>query len=119
MKIVKMSDVPKETYVTPLFTGSEVTRQALLPESKDLRMSIISFGKGVKNKFHSHAGDQVLIILSGKGIVATEREEKVVTAGEIVLFSAGERHWHGATQDSEFSHIAMTKTGVKMTQLED
>ena len=118
MTISKISEVPKEPYVTPLFTGPDVTRQSLVSDSKDLRVSIVNFGKGVRNKFHTHDGDQVLIIIAGKGIVAAEKEERVVTAGEVVLFLAGEKHWHGATKDSEFSHIVVTKAGSKMTQLE-
>jgi quercetin dioxygenase-like cupin family protein len=119
MKIVKMNEVPKEHFVNPLFTGPDVTRQPLVSDSKDLGMNIVNFGKGVRNKFHSHDGDQVLIIIAGKGIVATEEEKKVVTVGEVVLIPAGEKHWHGATKDSEFSHIVVTRVGVKMTQLED
>ena len=65
MRIVKISEVPKEPYVTPLFTGPDVTRQSLVADSKDLRLSIVNFGKGVRNKFHIHDGDQVLIITAG------------------------------------------------------
>jgi quercetin dioxygenase-like cupin family protein len=119
MKIVKMNEVPKEPYKIPLFTGPDVTSQSLVSDSKDLRVNIVNFGKGVRNKFHMHDGDQVLIIIAGKGIVATEKEEKIVMVGEIVLSPAGEKHWHGATKDSEFSHIVVTRAGVKMTQLED
>jgi len=118
MKIIKMNEVPKNPVATSLFTGP-VTSQPLLHDSKELRMSIVNFGKGVKNKFHRHEGDQVLIITAGKGIVATEKEEKIVTVGEVVLFPAGEKHWHGATKDSEFSHITVTRAGGKTTQLED
>ena len=117
MKIVKMNEVPREPYVTPLFTVADITRQNLL-ESKDLKLSIVNFGRGTRNKFHTHDGDQVLIVTAGKGIVATEKEEKIVSAGDIVLFPAGEIHWHGATKDSEFSHIYVTRAGVKMTQVE-
>jgi quercetin dioxygenase-like cupin family protein len=119
MKIVKIKEVPKEPAESSLFTGSDVTRQSLLPDSKDLRVGIVNFGKGMRNKFHSHDGDQVLIITAGKGFVVTEKEKKTVTVGDVVLFPAGEKHWHGATNDSEFSHIVITKAGVKMTQLED
>ncbi len=117
MKIVKMNDVRKEPHVSPLFTSPDVTRQALI-SSQDLNVNIVNFGKGVKNKLHTHDGDQIVIITAGKGYVATEKETKTVTVGEVVLFPAGEKHWHGATSDSEFSHITITKTGVKMTQLE-
>jgi len=119
MKIIKINDVPKESYLKPLFTGPDVTRQSLESGSKDFRLSIVNFGKGVRNKFHTHDGDQVLMIIAGKGIVATEKEEKVVTVGEIVLFPAGEKHWHGATKNSEFSHIVVTKSGIMTTQIED
>jgi quercetin dioxygenase-like cupin family protein len=118
MKIVNMNEVPKEPYATRLFTGSEITRQNLF-DSQDLKLSVVNFGPGMRNKFHTHDGDQVLIITSGKGIVATEKEERIVTVGDIILFPAGEKHWHGATQDSEFSHIYVTRAEVKMTQLEE
>lgn len=119
MKIVKMSDVAKEPAASPLFTGPDVTRQPLLSDSKDLRVGIVNFGKGMRNKFHSHDGDQVLIITAGKDFAVTEKEKKLVSVGDVVLFPAGEKHWHGATSESEFSHIVITKAGVKMTQLED
>jgi len=119
MRTLKIDEIPKEPLVNPLFTGPDVTRQSLVSDSKDLSVGIVNFGRGVRNKFHRHDGDQVLIIVAGKGIVATEREKKVVTVGEIVVFPAGEKHWHGAIQDSEFSHIVITRVGVKLTQLED
>ena len=118
MKIVKMSEIPKEPYATRLFTGGEITRQNLV-DSQDLKLAVVNFGRGARNKFHTHDGDQVLIITAGKGIVATDKEEKIVTVGDIIVFPAGEKHWHGATKDSDFSHIYITKAGVKMTQLED
>ena len=56
---------------------------------------------------------------TGKGILATEEEERVVTEGDVILIPAGEKHWHGATSDSEFSHIYVHKLGNVMTQLVD
>jgi quercetin dioxygenase-like cupin family protein len=111
MKVVKMSKVPKEKYIHPIFTGPDVTRQDLLPGSQDFNVVVVSFGKGTRNKLHTHDSDQVLIITAGKGIVATEKDERVVTVGDVVLFQAGEKHWHGATEDSEFSHIYVTRSG--------
>jgi quercetin dioxygenase-like cupin family protein len=120
MKIVKMSEVSKEPVVRPLFTGRDVTRQVLVPDSKEFNVNIVNFGKGVRNKFHAHDGEQILIVTAGKGIVATDNEQRVVTEGDVILFPAGEKHWHGATEDSEFSHIFVTRGGIgPTTQLED
>jgi quercetin dioxygenase-like cupin family protein len=116
---VNMNEVPKESNASKLFTGPDVTRQSLISDSKELRVGIVNFGKGVRNKFHTHDVDQVLIVTAGRGIVATEKGEKTVTVGEVILFPAGEKHWHGATKDSEFSHIVVTRVGGKTTQIED
>jgi quercetin dioxygenase-like cupin family protein len=119
MKVVNMNQVPKMPSPDPLFTGTDVTRQLVAPDSKQFKMSILNFGKGVRNRFHTHDGEQILIVTAGKGIVATETEERVVTAGDIVFFPAGEKHWHGAAKDSEFSQLSVSKMGNSMTRLED
>jgi quercetin dioxygenase-like cupin family protein len=111
MKVVKMTQISKESFVHPIFTGPDVTRQVLLPESKDFNVTIVNFGKGVRNKLHAHDSEQVLIVTAGRGIVATETEQRVVTVGDVILIPAGEKHWHGATEDSEFSHMYVTRSG--------
>jgi len=119
MKIINLDEIPKMPFTDPLFTGNDVTKQSLVSDSKDLNLYIVNFGQGTRNRFHTHNGDQVLIVIAGKGIVATEEENRMVTAGDIVVFPAGEKHWHGATEDSEFSHIVITKEGVKFTPAQD
>ncbi len=119
MKIVKSNQVEKEQFITPLFTGTDVTRQVLLPESEEYDMSIVSLGKGVRNKYHAHDAEQILIVTEGRGIVATEDKEIVISVGDVVLIPTGEKHWHGAAEDSEFSHIYFFKKGCKLTQLEE
>ena len=119
MKIVKLSEVPKRSLVSSMFTGPDVTRQPFVPESKEFDLSIVNFGKGVRNKFHAHDSEQILIVTTGEGIVATENEEVVVTKGDVILIPAGEKHWHGATKNSEFSHIYVTRAGARLTRLED
>jgi quercetin dioxygenase-like cupin family protein len=118
MKVVKINEVKKDPIRTPLFTGSDVTRQVLLPDSKEFNVNVVNFGKGVRNKFHTHDSEQILIVTSGKGIIATETEQKVIAVGDIVIIPAGEKHWHGATENSVFSHIFVSRLGSQATQLE-
>ena len=121
MKVVRLTEIPKiaEHAYRTVFTGTDASVQHIFPESRDYRIANMNFGKGVRNKFHTHSDDQILIVSSGRGIVATENEEKVVTEGDIILFPAGEKHWHGATKDSEFAHIFVLLKHTVLTQLED
>ncbi len=120
MKVIKTSEVPKTIAASPLFTGGQVTQQPLvtLAMSKNFVVSLVSFAPGARNKFHTHTTDQILIVTAGKGIVATEKEQIVVTPGDVIQFQAGEKHWHGATKDSSFAHIYVTGVESKTTQVE-
>lgn len=102
-----------------MFTGSDVTRQVLLPDSKEYNLNVVNFGKGVHNKFHAHDSEQILIVTFGKGIIATEKEEVMISEGDVVIIPAGEKHWHGAIEDSEFAHIYVSRLGTQLTQLEE
>jgi quercetin dioxygenase-like cupin family protein len=119
MKIASVREVPREPFPNPIFTGPDVTRQELLPDSREFTVNIVNFGKAVRNKFHAHDSEQILIVIAGKGIVATEQEERVVTEGDVVLIPPGEKHWHGAGPESEFSHIFVTRLGTKLTRMEE
>jgi len=120
MKVVKVSEIPKGDASGRLFTGP-VTRQPILAgeQSRQFAVHQINFARGVKNKFHIHSNDQLLIVTAGKGICATEQEEITVGPGDVILFPAGEKHWHGAAPDSEFSHIYVTGPDNQTTQLEE
>ena len=118
MQIKRMCEVPREPFGGPVLTGPDVTRQVLVPDSRDYTVNIVHFGKEIRNKFHAHDGEQVLMVTAGTGIVATEKEKTAVRDGDIIFIPSGEKHWHGATEDSEFSHIYILGAGSKLTQLE-
>ena len=111
MKIVKLADVEKKNYTEqPLFEGGEIYSQmAFLSDvAKVLMVGVITFEPGGTTKMHTHDHEQVLYVISGKGRVATEKEEYTVGPGTFVFFTPGERHAHGATKDSQFVQITIT-----------
>ena len=111
MKVVRISDIEAQESTDQIFRG-KVSIQRLIGESNDeLRAIVVNFSPGAVNVFHSHTFDQVLYVTEGTGIVATEKEEVTVTPGTIIFIPAGEQHWHGATQDAAFSHIAVMPPG--------
>ncbi len=117
MKIINIKKVKKQYLEKPLFTG-KVTRQSPVTdnEGSDLSIDYVYFPKGVRNKFHKHSNDQVLIVLKGRGIVANKDKEFKVKKGDVIWTQAGEVHWHGAEHGSAFSHISVTKAHTKLTQ---
>jgi len=119
MQVITASNVKKDPFSIPLFTGPDVTIQRLLPDSREFDVNIVNFGKGVRNKFHNHDHEQVLIVTAGKGIIATEEREVVITPGDVVLIPANEKHWHGATENSDFSHIYISNPASQIIQLEE
>jgi len=120
MKVIRVANVAKEPQTNKIFTGP-VTMQTLVGTevSKNFCLRQVNFARGVRNKFHTHTTEQILIVTSGKGVVATEAEEITVGPGDVVFIPAGEKHWHGATKDSAFSHIYVTSSEMETTQLED
>ena len=109
MKVVKISDVKMVEHPSELFVAGKVDIQRLIDEkaSEGLRVDLIHFSPGNRTKPHTHDCEQILYVTDGKGIVATEKEEYVVTPGTIAYIPVGELHWHGATENTSFSHISI------------
>ena len=121
MKVVKLSEIQRESVQTPLFTGGEVNRQTpfAAEELTNFNFGVVSFASGARNKMHRHTSDQILIITEGTGVVATTSEERTVTEGDVVLIPAGEDHWHGAPGRTPMSHITIQAKGSQTTQVEE
>jgi quercetin dioxygenase-like cupin family protein len=111
MIIVNTSDAkPAETRDEMVDRGP--VYRALLVDPKTtggFGVALVRFAPGAKLKFHTHTSEQLLYVTEGKGIVATQKEEYTVTPGSVVIIPAGEVHWHGATKDTSFTHVAWYK----------
>ncbi len=109
MIIVNSSDVKAVESTESIVKQGMVFRQLLIDEKmgQGVQVAVVTFNPGARLNFHTHKHEQVLIVTEGTGIVATEKEEHVVSQGAVVLIPPGENHWHGATKDSWFTHIAV------------
>ena len=119
MKVVHTKHVARQKIGPALFTG-KVIRYSPVTDTQGSQLSIdyVHFPKGIRNKFHKHSNDQVLIVMQGAGIVATKTKKVHVTKGDVVWAPAGEIHWHGASSHASFTHISVTKGKTKLTQVE-
>jgi quercetin dioxygenase-like cupin family protein len=122
MKISRAASSPSSRAPADNFSGT-VRRDALVaPESPSrLVIGTVTFEPGARTAWHTHPVGQLLIVTAGRGWVQVDgqgREE--VTPGDSIWFSAGERHWHGATATTAMTHIAITEAvdGSAVTWLE-
>ena len=119
MKVVTLKNIPTEpaegaAEQTAGWTGPTFrTRQTIIEpgESQNFTASIVNFSQGCNTGWHIHDCDQILIVTSGSGIVATEKEQHEINVGDVAHITAGERHWHGAKADSTMGHITITLVG--------
>lgn len=92
-------------------------RSWLAPVGKgQIPIANVTFEPGCKNHWHIHKADkgggQILICVGGKGYYQAWGEEPVeMTPGTIVEIPANVKHWHGAAEDSFFSHLAFDVPG--------
>lgn len=70
--------------------------------------AVVTFEPGARTAWHTHPLGQTLVVTSGLGWAQKdggEREE--IRPGDVVWFSPGERHWHGATATTAMTHVAI------------
>jgi quercetin dioxygenase-like cupin family protein len=102
-----------------IFVGTVETQPLIGDEARDLRVTEVTFRDGARNRLHSHTTDQLLVITAGEGIVATEREQREVRAGDIAHIPAGERHWHGARPGADMTHLSILGNGKTFIVADD
>lgn len=68
----------------------------------------VTFAPACRNNWHTHRGGQILLVTAGRGYYQEWGEDaRELRAGDVVEIPAEVKHWHGAAQDSWFSHIAI------------
>ncbi len=70
----------------------------------------VTFEPGCRNNWHiHHKGGQILLCTAGTGWYQEEgKPAQLLNPGDVVNIPAGVNHWHGATKDSWFAHVAMS-----------
>ncbi|SMO95625.1 Cupin domain protein [Chryseobacterium rhizoplanae] len=108
--IPKISDFPtgeENTAYAQYFIGKSYL--APLTSNKDLNvpLSNVTFEPGCRNNWHSHTGGQLLIVVGGEGLYQERgKPARRLKPGDIVEIAPNVEHWHGATADNWFSHLA-------------
>ena len=98
------------------FIGNSYLNPLAKPGESAVFLANVTFEPGCRNNWHIHhatkGGGQILICVDGQGFYQEENSKpRKLNPGDVVVIPANVKHWHGATKDSWFSHIAVEVPG--------
>lgn len=83
--------------------------------------AFVTFEPGARSNWHTHPCGQTLIVTAGPGWTRCEDGSKEeLRPGDVVTCPPGKKHWHGATDTTAVTHIAIqeSKDGKAVEWLE-
>ncbi|WP_175857433.1 cupin domain-containing protein [Burkholderia anthina] len=110
IEIRHSSEVPVIAGQHENFSGHAGIRPLLAPnDSTRANVGLVDFAPGARTTWHTHPAGQLLIVTAGMGwIRESGTARRVIEAGDVVWIPAGVKHWHGATDTTSMSHVALT-----------
>ncbi len=122
MEIVRNGAKPSAKGPADWFTG-DVRIDSMFKWQDPARVTgaIVTFEPGARTAWHTHPLGQTFIVTSGSGWVQVAGEPREdIRPGDIVWFPPGEKHWHGATDTTAMTHIAVQEAldGENVTWME-
>lgn len=126
MEIKRSGSQPSSRGSSDWFTGTvRVDPLFNAPAPARVTGASVTFEPGARTAWHTHPLGQTLIITAGLGRVQREGGPvEEIRSGNVVWFSPGEKHWHGAGPTTAMTHIAVVenldgKTADWMEQVTD
>jgi quercetin dioxygenase-like cupin family protein len=109
MQITRSGAQPSSKGPAEYFTGTvRIDPLFSTPDPARVAGASVTFEPGARTAWHTHPLGQTLIVTSGLGWVQREGGPvEEVRPGDVVWFSPGEKHWHGATATTAMTHIAI------------
>jgi len=93
---------------TGTFTGL-VFGDPVLAETDGTLINDVFFAPGARTNWHSHERGQILIVISGSGLICQHGGDiQVLNAGDLVWSPPGVMHWHGAGPATSMLHRAIS-----------
>ena len=108
MKVVSLKDMEPRRGPEKWFTGAVWMDAAPADSSPGAGVFRVLFEPGARTNWHTHPEGQILYVVTGEGRAQREGEPVVeIGVGDVVYFSPGEKHWHGAAPQYFMVHVAV------------
>src|SRR2546422_10196245 len=109
MEIKRAGSQPSAKGSSEWFTGTvRVDPLFEAPDPARVSGASVTFEPGARTAWHTHPLGQTLIVTAGCGWGQREVGPiEEIRPGDVVWVSPGEKHWHGATQTTALTHIAI------------
>jgi len=109
MDIKRVGSEPSGKGPSDYFTGTVRIDSLFTPQSPARAFGAnVTFEPGARTAWHTHPLGQILIITAGCGLAQRwEGPVEEIRPGDVIWFSPGEKHWHGATATTAMAHIAI------------
>ena len=109
MEIQRNGSQPSAKGPADWFTGTVRIDPLFQPnEARRAGAATVTFEPGARTAWHTHPLGQTLLVVAGCGRVQREGGSiEEIRPGDVVWFSPGERHWHGASPTTAMTHIAI------------
>lgn len=107
---------PKGELINNDYFRGEAWLQMLVTDKENFDATIgnVVFEQGVRNNWHSHPGGQILLCTDGEGYYQEKGKPILLLhKGDVVQILPNVVHWHGASPNSQFTHIAVTTQAHK------
>jgi quercetin dioxygenase-like cupin family protein len=109
MDIKRSGSQPSGRGPAAYFTGTvRVDPLFRAPDPARVVGASVTFEPSARTAWHTHPLGQTLIVTAGCGLAQRwggPIEE--IRPGDVIWFSPGEKHWHGATATTAMTHIAI------------
>jgi quercetin dioxygenase-like cupin family protein len=109
MDIKRIGSQPSSKGPADWFTGT-VRIDPLFQAGAPARVAgaSVTFEPGSRTAWHTHPLGQTLIVTAGCGRAQREGGSiEEIHPGDVIWFSPGEKHWHGAAPATAMTHIAV------------
>ncbi len=111
MEITRVGSKPSAKGPAEYFTGNVRVDQPFQGTGPArVGGATVTFEPGARTAWHTHPLGQTLIVVAGCGWVQREGGTiEEIRPGDVVWFAPEEKHWHGATETTGMSHVAIAE----------